>query len=66
VHVSETSDRAVIVGDAVIDGVRSRYRIVVSDGGEPGRHVDRFKIATDSGFSARGAVAGGNIRVRAR
>jgi|GEM_PF-1393033 len=65
-HVSETSDRAVIVGDAVIDGVRSRYRIVVSDGGEPGRHVDRFKIATDSGFSARGAVAGGNIRVRAR
>ncbi len=59
---SPTGDEVVLVGDALHDGAPTRYRIEVTDLGEPGSD-DRFSIATDSGLTASGALAGGNIQV---
>ena len=62
---SPTSDRVVLVGDAVHDGAPTRYRIEVEDLGEPGRD-DLFSIETDSGLTASGELAGGNLQVHRR
>ena len=61
-YQSTTSDRVVIVGDATVNGVATRYRIEMEDRGEPGTN-DRFTISTDSGFAAGGVIGGGNIQV---
>jgi hypothetical protein len=62
---SPTSDRVVLVGNAVHDGAPTRYRIELEDLGEPGRD-DLFSIETDSGLAASGALAGGNLQVHRR
>ena len=53
------SGRVILRGDAILDGVPTRYRIAVGDDGGD----DRLGIATDSGFSARGPLGGGNIQI---
>jgi hypothetical protein len=58
----QSGDRVVIVGDAEVDGEPTRYRIELEDAGEPG-DGDRFAIETDSGFTAGGVLAGGNLQV---
>jgi hypothetical protein len=62
---SPSSDRVVIVGDAKVDGEPTRYRIELEDRGEPGRD-DQLAIETDSGFTAGGVLAGGNLQVHRR
>jgi hypothetical protein len=59
---SPTSDRAVFVGQATHDGVATRYRIELTDEGEPGTS-DRIEISTDSGFTAGGVIGAGNLQV---
>jgi thrombospondin type 3 repeat protein len=51
-----SGDAVVLTGNAVHNGVPTRYRFEVRDG-----LVDAVKIATDSGFAAAGPVAGGNV-----
>jgi hypothetical protein len=62
-HQSATDDRVVVVGDATVDGVATRYRIELEDRGEPGTH-DRIEISTDSGFEASGRLGAGNVQIR--
>jgi hypothetical protein len=59
---SATNDRAVFVGRATQDGVATRYRIELTDNGEPGSS-DRIEITTDAGFAAAGVIGGGNLQV---
>ena len=59
---SATNDRAVFVGSATQDGVTTRYRIELTDNGEPGTS-DRIEITTDAGFAAAGVIGGGNLQV---
>jgi hypothetical protein len=59
---SATNDRAVFVGSATQDGVATRYRIELTDDGEPGTS-DRIEITTDAGFVAAGVIGGGNLQV---
>jgi hypothetical protein len=61
-HQSSTNDRAVFVGSATQDGVTTRYRIELTDNGEPGTS-DRIEITTDAGFTAAGVIEGGNLQV---
>ena len=60
---SPAGDEVVLVGDALHDGAATRYRIELADLGEDGSD-DRFSIETDSGLTASGTLAGGNIQVR--
>lgn len=53
---------ATFFGQATVDGVATDYRIDVDDLGEPGT-ADTFRIQTDSGYSAGGTLAGGNIQI---
>ena len=59
---SATNDRAVFVGSATQDGVATRYRIELTDNGEPGTS-DRIEITTDAGFAAAGVLGSGNLQV---
>jgi hypothetical protein len=59
---SATNDRAVFVGSATQDGVATRYRIELTDNGEPGT-ADHIAITTDAGFAAAGVLGGGNLQV---
>jgi hypothetical protein len=59
---SATNDRAVFVGNATQDGVATRYRIELTDNGEPGT-ADHIEITTDAGFSAAGVLGSGNLQV---
>jgi hypothetical protein len=61
-YQSPTNDRAVFVGSATQDGVATRYRIELTDNGEPGTS-DRIAITTDAGFVAAGVIGGGNLQV---
>ena len=61
-YKSTTNDRIVMVGPATVDGVTTRYRIELTDNGEPGTS-DRIEISTDSGFLAAGTIGGGNLQV---
>jgi len=58
----EAAGRVVLVGTAQVDGAPTRYRMELEDRGEPGR-ADTFALETDSGFSAAGTLAGGNLQV---
>jgi hypothetical protein len=62
---SPAGGEVVLIGDALHDGTPTRYRIELADLGESGRD-DRFSIETDSGFTASGTLAGGNIQVHRR
>ena len=46
-----------------MNGVATRYTVVVQDNSEPSRGTDTFTIQTDSGYAAGGPVTGGNIQV---
>ncbi|HEV2813572.1 MAG TPA: thrombospondin type 3 repeat-containing protein [Solirubrobacteraceae bacterium] len=59
---SASGDRVVFVGSATHDGVTTRYRVELTDNGEPGSN-DRIEISTDSGFAAAGVLGGGNVQV---
>jgi Thrombospondin type 3 repeat len=61
-YQSPTNDRAVFFGSATQDGVATRYRIELTDNGEPGTS-DRIEITTDDGFVAAGVIGGGNLQV---
>jgi len=61
-YQSATNDRAVFVGAATQDGVATRYRIELTDNGEPGSS-DRIEISTDAGFLAAGVIGDGNLQV---
>jgi hypothetical protein len=61
-YQSPTNDRVVFVGTGTHDGVETRYRVEMTDDGEPGT-ADRFEISTDSGFAAGGVIGAGNIQV---
>ena len=61
-HQSSTTNRAVFVGSATQDGVATRYRIELTDNGEPGTS-DRIEITTDAGFAAGGVIGEGNLQV---
>jgi hypothetical protein len=61
-HQSSTGDRAVFVGTATQDGVTRRYRIELTDNGEPGTS-DHVEITTDAGFAAAGVIGAGNLQV---
>jgi hypothetical protein len=54
-----------IEGNATINGAAGTYKVVLSDNGEPGRN-DRFAITLSNGYSAAGALAGGNIQLHKR
>ena len=57
-----SGNEATFYGDATDDGVATIYAIHVVDSAEPGT-ADTFSIATASGYSASGALTGGNIQV---
>jgi hypothetical protein len=59
---SQADRRAVVVGDAIVDGARVRYRLETVDAGEPGRGRDTFELDAGS-YRAAGTLAGGNIEV---
>jgi hypothetical protein len=59
----QTADSATIFGHAQINGSATDYRIDVTDLTEPGRGHDTFAIQTTSGYSAAGALDGGNVQV---
>jgi hypothetical protein len=61
-HQSSTNDRAVFVGSANQDGVETRYRIELTDNGEPGSS-DHIEITTDAGFGVAGVIGDGNLQV---
>src|SRR3989475_4483418 len=51
-------------GNAEINGVPGfTYSIDVADNGEPGQNTDTLKISLSNGYSAGGALAGGNIQL---
>lgn len=51
-------------GDAEVNGVPGfTYSIDVADNGEPGRSTDTLKLTLSNGYSAGGALAGGNIQL---
>ena len=59
----QTGNQATFRGNAEVNGTPTTYRIVVTDNGEPGVG-DMFAITTDSGYSAGGALSGGDVQVR--
>jgi hypothetical protein len=61
---AQFDDQATFAGNASVDGVQTRYRIQVVDGGEPGEGVDTFSITTGTGYSASGPLASGNVQVQ--
>lgn len=53
---------ATVVGDATVDGAAVRFRLVVTDAGEPG--VGRDRVSLEAGDrTLSGTVAGGNVQV---
>ena len=55
---------ATFTGPATVDGAGTyRYRVTVTDNGEPGRN-DTFAIEVTGVLSASGTLGGGNIQVR--
>lgn len=51
------------VGEALVNGVPTDYRIDADDIGHPGHGEDVFEIQTDSGFHAEGVLAVGNVMI---
>ena len=59
-----TPTHATIFGTATVNGVETNYRIDADDLSEPGAGRDTFKIQTDSGFVAGGAITSGNVQIK--
>jgi hypothetical protein len=59
-----TPTHATIFGTATVNGVATNYRIDADDLSEPGAGRDTFKIQTDSGFVAGGAITSGNVQIK--
>lgn len=59
----ETGNSVTFVGDALVNGITTTYRIDVSDNSEPGAGSDTFAIQTGIGYSASGTLTQGNIQV---
>ena len=59
---SPSGDRVVLVGDALVNGDSTHYRIELEDHGEPGS-TDMFSIETDPGPDAGGVLRGGNVQI---
>ncbi len=57
-----TGSKATLTGDAMVNSVKTRYQIEVSDMGEPGWR-DSFKLTTGSGYSTQGSILLGGIRI---
>lgn len=57
-----TGTHATLFGQATVSGTATNYRIDVDDHGEPGT-LDTFKFQTDSGYTATGVLAGGNVQI---
>jgi hypothetical protein len=51
------------VGQALVNGVSTGYRIDAEDIGHPGHGQDVFEIQTGSGFHAEGVLAVGNVKI---
>ena len=51
-----------IEGTAEINGLPGTYAVDVTDNGEPGRR-DLFRLTLSTGYTAGGALAGGNIQL---
>jgi hypothetical protein len=58
----QVGNGATLFGNALVDGVRTTYRIDVVDNGEPGRN-DVFSIQTGTGYTAGGVLTRGNVQV---
>lgn len=54
--------RRKITGTADINGAAGTYEVWVTDSGEPGRN-DVFKVRLSNGYTAEGALGGGNIQL---
>ena len=52
-----------IEGTAEVNGVPATYRVNVSDEAEPGRGRDTFALNLSNGYTAGGALQGGNIQL---
>jgi hypothetical protein len=61
--LNQTGTHVTFVGQAVVNGVPTGYRIDVDDLGHPGHGQDVFALQTDSGFHAEGTLAVGNIMI---
>lgn len=59
----QTATKATFLGNAEVNGEPTSYRVVVEDNAEPGSGADRFSITTDTGYSASGLLAAGNVQV---
>ena len=59
----QTGARATFSGLAEVDGVRTTYRLDVTDLCESGAGCDTFAIETDSGFAGGGPLTAGNDQV---
>jgi hypothetical protein len=58
----QTATHVTVVGEALVNGVTTPYRIDVDDLGEPGHGQDTFRIQA-SGFSAQGVLVAGNVQI---
>jgi hypothetical protein len=66
-----TGDRAVIYGDATVNGQSGyRFQVETVDNGEPGRDTDAFRLTVTKvndpffRYETNGTLAGGNLQVR--
>jgi hypothetical protein len=59
----QTDNHITFVGQALVNGVPTGYRIDADDLGNPGHGRDRFEIQTDSGFQAEGVLTVGNVKI---
>ena len=57
-YYDAAEDYVVLVGDASVNGTVTGYRIVLRD-----HDGDRFRVTTESGFTAGGAINGGEIKI---
>ena len=54
-----------IEGTCEINGVPGTYKVDLADNGEPGRGRDLFTITLSTGYTAGGALEGGNVQLHA-
>jgi hypothetical protein len=59
----QTDTRITFVGQALVNGVPTGYRVDADDLGHPGHGADAFEIRTDSGFHAAGTLAVGSVKI---
>jgi hypothetical protein len=60
---NRTETHVTFIGQALVNGIPTGYRIDVDDLAHPGHGQDVFEIQTDSGFHAEGVLAVGNVKI---